>query len=219
MYKKFLRARDPMSSFTHFIGACLAVVATLLLVIKCVDLKIYVSKPETIAAAVVFGISMIALYTTSSVYHFVKVPDSILVRIRKLDHSMIFVLIAGTYTPLVIGFMQPHRATIFMCAIWAVALLGILIKVFWLEAPRWLYTSLYLLMGWAIVFDQGFLRLIPKGCITLIAVGGIMYSLGAVFYALKKPNLSKVFGFHEIFHLFVILGTAFQFTAVYIYTI
>ncbi len=154
IYKKFLNARDPLSSFTHFIGACLAVIATVFLVTKC----IYIGNIEafTVAGVVIFGLSMIALYSTSSIYHFVKVPSDVLVRIRKLDHSMIYVLIAGTYTPLVIGFMEPKRAFLFLSAIWSVAIIGILIKVCWLNAPRWLYTSLYLLMGWAIIFDIDF---------------------------------------------------------------
>lgn len=216
VYKKFMNARDPLSSYTHFIGACLAVFATLFLIGKCLYVEV---TSEITIASVIFGLSMIALYSTSSIYHFVKVPSDILVRIRKLDHSMIYVLIAGTYTPLVIGFMEPKRAVIFMSAIWGVALLGIIIKVCWLNAPRWLYTSLYLLMGWAIVFDFNFLKQIPIGAIVLIALGGVMYSIGAGFYIAKKPNLSSIFGFHEIFHIFVILGTVFQFSAIYGYTI
>lgn len=216
VYKKFMNARDPLSSFTHFIGACLAVFATLFLIGKCLYVEV---TSEITFASVIFGLSMIALYSTSSIYHFVKVPSDILVRIRKLDHSMIYVLIAGTYTPLVIGFMEPKRAVIFMSAIWGVALLGIIIKVCWLNAPRWLYTSLYLLMGWAIIFDFNFLKQIPIGAIVLIAFGGIMYSIGAGFYIAKKPNFSSIFGFHEMFHIFVILGTVFQFSAIYVYTI
>lgn len=216
IYKKFMNARDPLSSFTHFIGACMAAFATLFLIGKCLYVEV---TTEITIASIVFGLSMIALYSTSSIYHFVKVPSDILVRIRKLDHSMIYVLIAGTYTPLVIGFMEPKRAVIFMSAIWGVSLLGIIIKVCWLNAPRWLYTSLYLLMGWAIVFDLNFLKHIPAGAIVLIALGGIMYSVGAGFYIAKKPNFSSLFGFHEIFHIFVILGTVFQFSAIYVYTI
>jgi hemolysin III len=212
-----MNARDPLSSFTHFIGACLAVLATLFLIGKCIYLE--GTSGLTVASAVIFGLSMISLYSTSSIYHFVKVPSDVLVRIRKLDHSMIYVLIAGTYTPLVIGFMEPKRALLFMSVIWGVALLGIIIKVCWLHAPRWLYTSLYLLMGWAIVFDPNFLKRIPIGAVVLIALGGIMYSIGAGFYIAKKPNFSKLFGFHEIFHVFVILGTAFQFTAIFAYAI
>lgn len=217
IYKQFMNARDPLSSYTHFIGACLATLATLLLVGKCLYLE--GTSSITIASVIIFGLSMIALYSTSSIYHFVKVPSNILVRIRKLDHSMIYVLIAGTYTPIVIGFMELKRAAVFMSAIWIVALVGILIKVCWLNAPRWLYTSLYLLMGWAIVFDLDFLKQIPLGAILLIGMGGIMYSIGAGFYIAKKPNFSSIFGFHEIFHIFVILGTVFQYSAIYLYAI
>lgn len=217
IYKKFMSAREPLSSFTHFIGACLAVIATVFLISKCIYMEN--TAGATVAGVVVFGLSMIALYSTSSVYHFVNVPSEILVRLRKLDHSMIYVLIAGTYTPIVIGFMEPRRAAVFMAAIWGVAAIGILVKVCWLDAPRWLYTSLYLLMGWAIIFDFNFLKQLPGGALVLIALGGIMYSVGAGFYIAKKPNFNSYFGFHEIFHIFVILGTVFQFSAIYVYTI
>ena len=216
IYKKFLSAREPMSSYTHFIGACLAIFATFLLVGKVLAQEII--NITTLVSAIIFGLSMVALYSTSSIYHFANVSKKALVRLRKLDHSMIYVLIAGTYTPIVVGFMETKRACIFLAAIWGVALLGIIVKVCWLNAPRWFYTSLYLLMGWAVIFDWEFLRMIPLGCITLVAIGGIMYSIGAGFYVAKKPE-SDFFGFHEIFHIFVILGTVFQFLAIFLYAV
>lgn len=216
IYKKFINSREPMNSYTHFLGACMALVATVFMIYKCI---INNDSGITLASSIIFGLSMIALYITSSVYHFVNVSADILVRLRKLDHSMIYILIAGTYTPIVIGFMDIKSASVFLSAIWGVAFLGIIIKVCWLNAPRWLSTSLYLLMGWAIIFDPSFLKQIPTGCIILVALGGIMYSIGAGFYIAKKPNFSESFGFHEIFHIFVILGTAFQFIAIYVYTI
>lgn len=216
-YKKFMNARDPLSSYTHFIGACLAVLATIIMVSK--GLKINDLQISVLLGIVVFGFSMIALYSTSSTYHFLNASPQVILRTRKLDHSMIYVLIAGTYTPLIIKFMAYERAAIFLSVLWGITAIGIIIKVCWLNAPRWLYTSLYLIMGWAIVFDWNFLRSIPGGCMVNLVLGGLMYSIGAGFYIAKKPNLGKNFGFHEMFHIFVILGTLFHFFAVYFYVL
>lgn len=177
------------------------------------------SSFANICGTTIFGLSLLCLYSASSIYHYVKRPMEDLVRLRKLDHAMIYILIAGTYTPIALAYMNFKDATIFMAVIWSVALLGIVMKICWLNAPRWFYTSLYVLMGWAIVFDWKAFDGLPRGCLGLIAAGGISYTIGAGFYALKKPNLSERFGFHEIFHLFVIFGSAFHFSAVYLYVI
>lgn len=216
MSKNFVKARDPMSSYTHFIGACLSVFGTLLLAASCLIAK---SSVVTLVSGLVFCLSLIALYSASSIYHFARCTPSLLVRLRKLDHAMIYVLIAGTYTPIAVGFMDYNNAKLFVFGIWAAAVAGIVIKVFWLNAPRWLYTSLYLVMGWAILFDYKAFGAIPSACLALIAGGGISYSIGAVIYILKKPNISKSFGFHEIFHVFVMIGSLLHFIAIYFYII
>ena len=132
---------------------------------------------------------------------------------------MIYVLIAGSYTPICLKFMEGMHGILFVCGVWAVALCGILVKLCWMNAPRALYTGFYLLMGWAIVFDWKALELIPAGAIALLLAGGISYSIGAVFYILKKPNPSPTFGFHELFHVFILLGTFFHFLAVVFYVV
>ncbi|MEG2053740.1 MAG: hemolysin III family protein, partial [Oscillospiraceae bacterium] len=142
-----------------------------------------------------------------------------LLRLRKLDHAMIYVLIAGTYTPIALCFMGKMHGIIFTIVIWSIALLGIVTKLLWFNAPRWLYTSLYLLMGWAIIFDIKVFNGMAAGCIALIAAGGISYSIGAICYICKKPNIGKWFGFHEIFHLFIMLGTLLHFCAVIFYIV
>lgn len=216
MPNTFQKARDPISSYTHFIGACFSVLGTLFL-IACSLFK--QSGLITLISSIIFGISLIALYSASSVYHYVKGSDKLLLHLRKLDHAMIYVLIAGTYTPIALHFMTKQKGIIFTVAIWSVAILGILIKLCWLNAPRALYTSLYLIMGWAILFDVNAFKSIPIPCLSLIAAGGISYTIGAVIYILKKPNISNFFGFHEIFHVFVMLGSAFHFLAIYLYII
>lgn len=212
-----IKPRDFWSFYTHFAGAILSFIAVILLI---ATVAVEGTSPfANILGAIIFGFSMLALYSASSIYHYVKRPVESLTRLRKLDHAMIYVLIAGTYTPITLGYMNYKDATIFMAVIWGVAVLGIIMKLFWMDAPRWLYTSLYVIMGWAIVFDWKAFEGVPQGCLGLIAAGGISYTLGAVFYAIKKPNLSYRFGFHEIFHLFVIAGSALHFTAVYSYVI
>lgn len=212
-----IQPRDYWSFYTHFAGAILSLVAVLFLTIK--PIVGGVSSLPNLLGALIFGVSLLALYSASAIYHYVKLPQNALVRLRKLDHAMIYVLIAGTYTPVTLGFMSPWDATIFLSVIWGIAAAGIVMKIFWLNAPRWLYTSLYLLMGWAIVFDWKAFDSVPTGCLAFIAAGGISYTIGAVVYAIKKPNLSKRFGFHEIFHVFVVVGSALHFSAVYFYII
>ncbi|MEG1773604.1 MAG: hemolysin III family protein [Oscillospiraceae bacterium] len=208
----FMNARDPVSCYTHFLGACLSMVAALLLFGKS---RMTAAPLPVTVGGVVFGLSLLALYTASAVYHFYRGSDRVLLRLRKLDHSIIYVLIAGTYTPLVLRFFAPARAVLFLAAIWGIALGGIVMKLFWLNAPRWLYTSLYLLMGWAVVFEIPAFSAMPAACLALIAGGGVSYSVGAVIYLLKKPNLSPLLGFHELFHLLILLGSALHFIAIF----
>ena len=212
-----MQPRDFWSFYTHFTGAILSLIAVVFLIAASIIEG--TSSLVNITGAIIFGFSMLALYSASSIYHYVKWPAEALVRLRKLDHAMIYVLIAGTYTPISLGYMNFKDATVFMAVIWLVAATGIIMKIFWLNAPRWLYTSLYVVMGWAIVFDWKAFNGMPVGCLALIAAGGISYTVGAGFYAIKKPNLSERFGFHEIFHLFVIFGSALHFNAVYFYVI
>lgn len=209
-------AREPMSCFTHWIGLLCAIAGCPLLLARAVSRQ---SDAATTLSALVFGLSLVSLYAASSLYHFYTGSESVLVRLRKLDHSIIYLLIAGSYAPIVVHCMQPENARRFLLVIWAVALLGIVLKVCWLRAPRWLYTSLYLLMGWAVLLDwRAFSRLEP-GCLRLVAAGGISYSIGAVVYILKRPNLGGRFGFHEIFHLFILLGSLLHFIAIYCYVL
>ncbi len=205
-----------MNSFTHFLGACFGITATV--VFPFVWWAEGAANVYSLIGAMIFGASLLALYTASSVYHYSNRGAGVVKRLRKLDHGMIFVLIAGTYTPIALGFMSLHDASVFLGVIWSVAIIGNLIKQFWMTAPRWLSTSLYLVMGWAIVFDLKAFIEIPTTCLALIACGGISYSVGAVFYILKKPNLPE-FGFHELFHVLVIVGSGFHFFAVLLFVL
>ncbi|MCI8442714.1 MAG: hemolysin III family protein [Provencibacterium sp.] len=217
MSSYFNHAREPVNSFTHFIGAALSVFGTFLLVFGTLQDPAF--SVRILAGGLVFGLSLVALYSASSLYHYVNCPAQILKRLRKLDHAMIYVLIAGTYTPIFLRFSQGQAGVRLCAAMWGIALAGIILKVLWMEAPRWLSTLLYVAMGWAIVFDPSTLRSMPGGCIALIAAGGLAYTAGAVIYGVKKPNLLKRLGFHELFHLFVLLGSLLHFLAIYQYVI
>ena len=147
----FLKARDPISSYSHFIGAGLSVLWLAVMI-----LHLAVSGPVslmTVISTLLFCLSLIALYSASGFYHFSRASARIIALLRKLDHAMIYVLIAGTYTPVLLNLLPPTKAILFTSAIWAVALGGIVMKLCWINAPRWLGTSLYLLLGWAILID------------------------------------------------------------------
>ena len=217
MYQFFLKGRDPISSLTHFIGACLSLLATIILVFQSVTLQ--ETSLLMIVSVSVFGLSLIALYSASSYYHFLKGTPEQELFFRKVDHAMIYVLIAGSYTPICLNFMEKKEGIIFVTAIWIVAFIGIIIKIFWMDAPRWLSTSIYLLMGWAIVFDINAFNSIPKDCLRLLIMEGVSYSIGAIIYIIKKPNISPEFGFHEIFHIFIMIGSLFHFLAVLFYVL
>ena len=171
------------------------------------------------AAAVVFCLSLIALYSASSVYHFSGRGEAVLRRLKKLDHSMIYVLIAGSYTPIILKFMPAPRCYVFLGVIWLIALTGIAIKLLWIDAPRLIGTALYLALGWAIAFDFGVVLSMPAPAIALLAAGGLSYTVGGVIYIAKKPNLGKMIGLHELFHLFVIVGSVCHYLMVFLYVL
>ncbi len=212
MIKFFRQAKEPVNSFTHFIGAILSIVAIFFMVSKAIKNN---DSLLTLLSAVVFGVSMLLLYSASATYHYLSLDEQKTKIMRKLDHSMIFVLIAGTYTPISLNYFGKPNGIYFAIFMWCFALFGICLKLSPLNISRFISTALYIFMGWMILFDiPGFLSM-PKGAIWLIFLGGIAYSVGAVMYGLKKPNLSKSLGFHELFHLFVILGSALHFFAIY----
>lgn len=209
---RFKTLRDPVSGLTHLAGALLGVVALIYLVIKSANH----GTARHIASFAVFGVSVILLYTSSAFYHLLAVSDSARVIFRKIDHSMIFVLIAGSYTPFCLIPLDGMKGWILLGVIWGLVVVGLCVKLYWLHAPRWISTGIYLLMGWmaVVVFEPLAESLTPAGLYWLV-VGGLFYTVGAVIYALKRPNpFPPLFGFHEIWHLFVLAGTASHFMSV-----
>ena len=210
--------REPINAYTHLIGAVLSFVGTILLLI-------YGGKgtPLTataIASIIIFGISLMALYTSSGIYHAVKADKSTLLRLKKLDHSMIFLLIAGSYTPFCLLSLTGVWQVTILTLVWSLAIIGITLKIFWINMPRWVSTGFYIGMGWVAIIALGPLsKSLNAGGVTWLALGGIMYTIGGVIYGLKKPNISNTFGFHELFHIFVLLGSACHYWCVFNYVL
>jgi hemolysin III len=169
-----------------------------------------------IGAAIFFG-SSILLFGTSAIYHRFNWKPKAKKALKRFDHANIFLLIAGSYTPITLLALPQEKGLWLMVAIWVTALLGIGFRVFWLGAPRWLYVIIYIVMGWAaVVYLPDFIN-VNLAMMVLILAGGLMYTLGAVFYALKRPNpVPGHFGFHEIFHSFTVLAFLCHWTAVLI---
>jgi hemolysin III len=211
-----MKIKDPFSGFSHLLGLILSIIGTVILVYNSNNLT-------QIIAFLIFGLSMILLYTSSTIYHlFGHSPEEVDI-FRKIDHAMIYILIAGTYTPFCLIALDGYWGLISMIVIWVLALAGIgtvFFKSFWSKTPRWFATFLYILMGWlsVIIIYPLYLSIGIKPVIILL-LGGLFYSIGAVIYAIKKPNITKGFGFHEIFHIFVLLGTATHFLGIYNYLI
>lgn len=164
----------------------------------------------------IYGLSLIALYSASTIYHWLNVSKKVELFLRQLDHTMIYVLIAGSYTPLCLITLNGTLGLVLLSLVWALAILGIITKLLWLGAPRWLYTSFYVILGWmAIFFIIPLHKALPSTGFNLLVAGGVLYTIGAVFYALKPKKLVfGPFGFHEIFHLFILAGSLCHFILV-----
>jgi hemolysin III len=204
--------REPVNGLTHVAGGLLAAAGLIVLLATAVS----AGRLDQLVAFGVFGLSLISLYTASALYHLLPISPSGIARLRRLDHITIFVLIAGTYTPFCLLALDDAWRWGLLALIWALALCGILLKLFWMDAPRWLSVVLYLGMGWvAVVAAPALFRAVPPGGMAWVLAGGLTYSAGALVYGLKRPNpLPGVFGFHEVWHLFVMAGSACHFWAV-----
>jgi len=199
------RFREPISGLTHLFGALASILGMILLIQYSVSERSLLN----IIVSIIFGISLILLYFASAVYHLSKASEKAIRVLRKIDHSMIYVLIAGTYTPICLIGLKGTLGWVFLISIWALAFAGILLKILWFNAPRWLYTFFYVLMGWLAVFAiYPLVKSITLSGVLWLIAGGVSYTLGAILYATKWPKLtSKFFGFHEIFHIFVLVGS------------
>ncbi len=207
--------KDPGSAITHFVAMVGAVAAATPLLLKASREP----GPLHIAALSVFMCSMILLYAASTIYHTLDISPKVNKLLRKLDHMMIFILIAGTYTPVCMVVLGDKTGWDLLALVWGIAIAGILIKAFWITCPKWFSSLLYIAMGWVCVL--AFTRIIhalPRAGFGWVFAGGFIYTLGGVIYALKLPLFNsrhKHFGSHEIFHLFVMGGSLCHYIMMY----
>lgn len=210
--------REPINGLTHLAGAILSFVALIAMVIKT---SMTTASPLSLTAVIIFGMSMILLYSASATYHMVIARDKVIAFLRRLDHSMIFILIAGTYTPFCLISLKGITGWVLFSLVTAIAVSGVVFKLVWFHSPRWLSTSLYIGLGWLIIFFAAPLseNLNSQGLFLLI-IGGVLYTIGGVIYGAKPKFLEmKYLGFHEIFHVFILLGTLAHFLSVFLYVI
>lgn len=207
--------KEPGSAITHFIGMLMAIFAAVPLLIKAAHepSRIY------IISLAIYAASLILLYAASTTYHTFDISPKVNTILKKIDHMMISVLIAGSYTPVCLIVLKGKTGIILLSIVWAIAIAGILVKAFWVYCPKWVSSVLYIGMGWTCVlaFTQILNNMSPSAFGWLLA-GGIIYTVGGVIYALKLPIFNsrhKNFGSHEIFHLFVMGGSACHFVVMY----
>ena len=202
--------REPVNSLTHWAGALLGLIGLVALLI------VGWSTPAKIISLTIYGLSLIAMFSASATYHMVQAKDKVLLILRKIDHSAIYLLIAGTYTPFCVNAFDGFWKWGMLSIIWSLALIGILVKVFYIKAPRWLNAGIYVVMGWLCVGAAGqMLATLPVWVFVWLITGGVIYTLGALVYITKIFNfVPGVFGFHEVWHIFVMLAAAAHFVAV-----
>jgi hemolysin III len=218
MQKLFSKIKDPGSSLTHFIALILAVLAATPLMIKAA----HGINREHLGSFLIFIISMICLYGASTVYHTFDISEKVNTLFRKVDHAMIFVMIAGSYTPICIIVLPRQIGLPLLATVWGITILGTIFKLCWINCPHWLSSAMYIGMGWLVVLAFSvIIKNLSSAAFFWLLFGGIIYTIGGIIYALKLPLLQKFhwknFGNHELFHCFVMLGSLCHFILVYHY--
>ena len=209
-------AREPMSALTHFLGFLGAFFGLIVLI----HISIYpVVKPLHIFSFTIFGLGMMLVYAASTIYHTLYLSENGIKRLKKVDHKMIFVFIASTYTPICLIALKGFYGWSLLAIIWSLAIIGILIKLFWIHAPRWFSAVIYLLSGWiALIYLFPIIDILGTAGSLWLFVGGGFYTIAAVVYVAKKPDpWPEFFGFHEVFHIFIMIGSAMHFWLMYEY--
>ncbi len=207
------KVRDFMSGLTHCIGAGLSLAGLVVLIVfAAINGDAY-----DVVSFTIFGCGLLLLYLFSTLYHWLNISEKGISVFRKFDHIMIYVLIASSYTPICLGPLRGPWGWSIFGIVWGLAVLGIIFSSIWIKAPRFLTTGIYLIMGWIILIAMYPLITVYKQANLLyslwwLVAGGIFYTIGGVIYALKWPKVKfKQFGFHEIFHIFVMLGSICQY--------
>jgi hemolysin III len=206
----FKRLREPVSGLMH-LGTAIAAVLGLAAL-----LWLGRSSLAKEISLLIYGLSLVLMFSASSAYHLIQSNARVVQWLRKLDHSAIYVLIAGTYTPICLHFFDGFWRWGMLGIIWGMALIGVTVKLFVIKAPRWITAGVYLIMGWlSIAAIQEMVRAIPVGALVWLFAGGLFFTIGAIIYVTKKLDfVPGVFGFHEVWHIFVILGCASHFIVI-----
>lgn len=215
------RLKDPGSAITHFIAMLMATFAATPLLIKALS-----KGKDSAICCLVFIVSMILLYGASTIYHSFDKGERINKILKKFDHAMIFVLIAGSYTPICLLVIGGKVGIGLLTLVWGVGIVGIIFKLCWVTCPKWLSSAMYIAMGWLIVLAfTPIVNSMTKEAFLWLTVGGVIYTVGGVLYAIKTPRVNafnerhKFFGTHEIFHLFVMAGSLCHFVLIYNYIV
>lgn len=204
------KVRDLVSGLTHCIGAALSLVGLVLLIVFS---AIY-GNAYHVVSFTIFGVGLFLLYLFSTLYHWLNISEKGITVFRKFDHIMIYILIAASYTPVCLVSLRGPWGWSLFGVIWGLAVLGTILSAIWIKAPRAITTAIYIIMGWAVIIAiypliQVFKEANNLQSLIWLVAGGIFYTIGGIIYALKIPKTKwKGFGFHEIFHIFVMLGSA-----------
>ena len=210
--EKYLR--EPINGLTHLIAAVLSLIALIAMIFK---VRITQSSTLVLWTVIFFGVSMILLYSASATYHSVIASKKVIKRLKRLDHSMIFVLIAGSYAPFCLIALHGKIGLNLFILVSACAVVGIIFKLCWVTCPKWLSSTIYIGIGWFAVFVIYPMSQVLSGTgLFLLILGGVIYTAGGVIYALKSKNISiGKFGNHEIFHTFIMMGTLCHFICIF----
>jgi hemolysin III len=210
-----IKIKDKVSALTHFLGVLIFVPISIFLIRTAIIEK----TPLSAISLAIFGLALFLLYSASTIYHTFDLSENKNKILKKLDHMMIFVLIAGTYTPISLVVLGGKVGYTMFLIIWIIAIAGMFLKAFWIDAPRHLSTAIYIFMGWLVILVMQPLSLVVSAFgLALLIIGGILYTLGGVIYALKWPKpKAKIFGFHEIFHILVLGGSFFHLMFMFMY--
>jgi hemolysin III len=205
--------REPVNGLSHFVAAVVALAGLVALLV------VGHSSTGKTVSLLIYGTTLVLLFSASATYHLVSASPRVVRVLRQLDHAAIYLLIAGTYTPFCYNMFSGFWKWGLLTIVWSLALAGVILKVFTVKTPRWLNTGIYIVLGWLVVFAiREMLATLPVAALGWLLAGGILYTLGAVIYATKIFDfVPGKFGFHEIWHIFVILGALAHFTAVILY--
>ena len=210
--------REPINGLTHLVGAILSLIALVAMVFKVVTENYTLTG---LISVIIFGLSMLLLYATSATYHMIISSDPVINFLQRLDHSMIFVLIVGSYTPFCLMVLNGKSGWILFSIVSIIAICGIIFKLAWFNCSRVLSTSIYILMGWLVIFAfEPLLIALSTNGVTLLIFGGVLYTIGGILYAIKPDwQLFKYLGYHEVFHIFILLGSLSHFLCIYFYVL